>query len=185
MFPSVTTILAPWSDFDRVPADVLAAAAERGRIVHRVCSAHATGLWAPPVPIEYAGYIESFKRWLHSSVERVILAEAAFSHPVYGYSGHPDLIVQMKGDKGFTLVDEKTPVAKSKAWRLQLAGYKELSDVNGYPIERVMSLRLREDGSAPLANEYTGTLVADFATFLSCLQAWKFFKGDSYVNKHN
>ena len=175
--PSVTQVLSPWSDFSKVRPDVLDEAAERGSLVHRACGAIATGLWSPPVPEEYAGYIVSFKGWFFQYVESVVIAEPELVHPVYGYCGHPDLIVRMKGDSVNTLIDLKTPAAKYKTWRIQLAAYWMLTGDN-CSCGRAMSLRLRKDGATPIADEYTGSLVGDFSVFLSCLQAWKFFKGE-------
>ena len=176
--PSVTEVLSPWSDFSKVRPDVLEAAAERGSMVHRACGAIAKGVWAPPVPEEYAGYVQSFSIWLRMAVEDVILVEPELVHPVYGYCGHPDLIVRIKGDEGFTLPDLKTPVATSPTWPPQLAGYKELAEANGYPIQRILSVRLRKSGTMPVIDEYTGSLNSALAVFLSCLTAWKYFKGD-------
>lgn len=178
MFPSVTTVLSPWADFSGIRPAVLQAAAERGTQVHRACAAHATGLWSPPLPSELAGYMRSFTSWFESAVDEVILAEGDFIHPVYGYSGHPDLIVRMKGDSGLTLPDLKTPLSPARTWRPQLAAYTELARVNGYDISRDIAVRLRKSGAPAIVNEYTGTLSGDFAIFLSCLQAWKYFKGE-------
>lgn len=177
MFPSVTTVLAPWSDFSGVSPQILRAASERGRTVHRACTSHAMGLWAPAVTEDCAGYVLSFRTWLSEAVEDVILAESEFSHPVFQYSGHPDLIVRMRGDSALALVDLKTPLSPAKTWRPQLAAYAELARVNGYDIGRVLAVRLRKSGSRALAGDYTGTLAGDFSTFLACLTAWKYFKG--------
>lgn len=176
--PTVTEVLSPWSDFSKIRPDVLELAAERGSMVHRACGAMAKGVWAPQVPLEYAGYVESFRGWLYQYVEDVLLVEPKLVHPVYGYCGHPDLIVRMKGDDVYSLPDLKTPAVTYKTWRPQMAGYKELSESNGYPIGRVFSVRLKKDGKPPIIDEYTGSLAGDFAIFLSCLQAWKYFKGE-------
>lgn len=175
--PSVTTVLAPWADFGGIKPEVLQAAAERGTKVHRSCTAYAMGLWSPHLPEDCAGYLQSFKGWLAAAVQDVILAEGEFTHHLHGYSGHPDLIVRMRGDSGLTMVDIKTPIAQAKSWRLQLAAYVSLAESSGHDIDRVIALRLRKTGASPIVNEYTGTLAGDLSIFLSCLQAWKYFKG--------
>lgn len=177
--PSVTTVLAPYSDFSNVRPDVLEAASERGSMVHRACGAMAKGVWAPRVPDEYAGYVESFSIWLHQAVEDVLLVEPELVHPVHGYCGHPDLIVRIKGDETYSLPDLKTPAVTYKPWRVQLAAYRELSEANGYPIGRVFSVRLKKNGKPPIINEYTSSMTGDFSIFLSCLNVWKFFKGET------
>ena len=41
--PNVTSIIKPLSTLDRVPAEVLARAAERGKAVHKACELHLLG----------------------------------------------------------------------------------------------------------------------------------------------
>lgn len=176
--PSVTKVLSPWSDFSMIPPDVLAMASERGSMVHRACGAMAKGVWAPQVPQEYAGYVESFSIWFRQAVVEALLVEPELVHPVYGYCGHPDLIVRIKGDNAYSLLDLKTPAVAYKSWRVQLAAYRELANANDCPIGRVFSVRLKKDGKLPIVNEFTGSTSGDFSIFLSCLQAWKFFRGE-------
>ena len=75
-YPSVTQVIGRYSDFSRVPPDVLEAAKERGTRVHQVCAAMAQGLWVP----DYcesgdAPYIVSFEQWFEAVVEKVIAVE--------------------------------------------------------------------------------------------------------------
>ncbi len=39
IYPSVTEVLQPWSDFSRIPPAVLEAAASRGTAAHQACEA--------------------------------------------------------------------------------------------------------------------------------------------------
>jgi hypothetical protein len=175
--PSVTQVLSPWSDFSKIPEDVLEYAAWRGTEVHRLCSIYARGL---PIIGEIrpscAGFFLSFQQWVDTCVEKVHLVEAELAHPAYGYIGHPDLIVTIKGDPGPTLVDLKTPVIESPTWKGQLSAYDELAQVNGHEIYRVGVLMLKRDGGTAKFKEYKRD-GRDLAAFLSALTAYRFFGG--------
>ena len=173
--PSVTTILAPHSDFSNVPAEILAAACDRGDAVHQLCALYAQGLWIEEVPDKYAGYFNSFKLWFDQFVEKTILVEEELRDEERGYCGHPDWIGLLKGDSGLTLLDWKTALALSKGWRLQLAGYKMLAEKNGYPITRVASLRPQKDGKIAKFQGYTRTLAYDAGIFMAELSVWRFY----------
>jgi hypothetical protein len=172
--PSVTAILAPWSRFDGVPEAVLAAAADRGTRVHNACKADVSGLWVLPDP-EVAPYLESFRLWLLRRVVRVISAEAEYVDLDLCYKGHPDLVVILKGDTAATIIDLKTPLTKNPLWRPQIAAYKHLVEKAGLEVGRTGSLRLSPRGLPPLLDEYTGSLAADLAGFMSALYAWRYF----------
>lgn len=174
--PSVTTILSPWSDFSRVPDDVLAHAAERGTLVHQACACRLIGLWSFPVPVEIRGYLDSFEQWM-PVVADVVLCEEELADHDYGYMGHPDLICRLQGDDALSVIDFKTPLSKSKSWRPQLAAYRELAVKRGHDVRRVMSVRLKKDGGRPIVNESTGTVAHDFAVFRNALACWKYFNG--------
>jgi hypothetical protein len=174
-FPSVTAILAPWTDYSTIPPNVLQAASERGTAVHKICALKIQGLWHS-VPPELAGYVKSFDDWARV-VSDVILVEPEMEDAALGYCGHPDLLVRIKGDSGLSLVDLKTPAACMPTWRPQLAAYRGLARINGYEISRVFSLRLAKDGGRAKVDEYTGTVGQDMAGFLSALNAYRYFKG--------
>jgi hypothetical protein len=174
--PSVTRILSPWSDFSPVPDDVLAHAAERGTIVHRACACRLTGVWSPPVPAECAGYVLSFEQW-SPIVADVMLCEGELADEEAGYQGHPDLICRLKGDEFLSVIDFKTPLARAKAWRPQLAAYQALAKKSGLDVRRLMSVRLKKNAGRPIVNESTATAAYDMAVFLNALACWKYFNG--------
>lgn len=159
-FPSVTEVLRPYQDFSGVLPEKLDIATRRGSRVHTVCLAIAGGRWAPPLPEEYEGYRQSFQWWLDSCVTRVYEVEPEWEDEVLGFIGHPDLIVHMKGDRKLTVADLKTPVALKRIWRMQLAGYGRLAEVNGYEIERVGTLRLKANGGFPIFDHFKDRAVA-------------------------
>lgn len=179
MMPSVTQIISTvgryWLNFDNVPPDRLAAACARGSDFHRLAALHAQNLWIDEIPENCAGFFRSFVGWYANFVEEVILVEKRLVHPTLHYQGTPDIIVRIKGDIVLTLPDYKTPRVFSKSWRLQLAAYRELARVNGYPVERVASLQPHPDGGRAKFQGYTKSLASDFAVFLSGLNWWRFF----------
>lgn len=176
MLPSVTQILGPFTDFSRIPPDVLAHAAERGTIVHEACAAISSGLWVPALPEECNGYVESFRRWFRL-VAKVHLVEEELIHPTYNYIGHLDLCVTMQGDTVPRIVDLKTPLSESPTWSAQIAAYSELVRVaGGIVTRRNGSLRLDPKGGLPKFTEYRESS-RDLSAFLNALGAWNYFKG--------
>jgi hypothetical protein len=149
-------------------------AATRGTDVHDVIALHLQGLFYEVNP-EFEGYHQSLVNWANNHVVKVVFVEKELAAPQYGFQGHPDALLLLRGDVGLTLMDWKTPKPLSKSWRLQLAGYKLLCEANGYKVSRVASLRLAADGSEAKFQGYTKTMAADKNVFLSCLNVWNFY----------
>jgi len=175
--PSVTQVLSPWSKYDAIPPEVLQAAQERGIRVHGACFAICLGLWSPPIPEEWQGYVKSFRWWLENAVAEIILVEPELrsAPPNPQFEGHPDLVVRMVGESYLSLADLKTPVNHFKSWAVQCAAYKKLCLDNGYEVRRIFSLRIAKDGSPPKANDYTGSYEFDLGIFLNALACWRYF----------
>lgn len=178
-YPSVTQVLGPFSGMEAVRPDILEAACQRGTAVHTPCLARAAGLFCLEVEPKLKGYVDSFGLWFDSFVEKVIAVEPHLVDEILGYTGTPDLILKLKSESLLVICDLKTSKAAGKTWCGQLAGYKNLAIKNGYVnmkrIGRVFSLRLRADGSMPLADEYIYS-DRDFAAFMSALNAYRYFK---------
>ncbi len=176
---SVTEVLSPWQDYSRIKPDVLEEAKLRGSLAHGLFAAHALCLWIPAIPDNCVGYFDSFKRWFDATVERVVAVEKKMAHPVYYYTGQLDLLCQIKGDSGLTLLDHKTPIGLYLSWRVQTSAYRELALLEYPNIKRTGSLRLSREGKRAKFDEHTGTIHLDFAIFLACLTAFKFFHGQN------
>lgn len=177
MTPSVTRIIAPWVKFDHVPQDRLRAAAERGTRIHAACRSIAEGIGFFPMSEDdraIAGYVQSFRRWLQIVVKEVIFTEGELRDDRFGFVGHPDLFVLARNGEAL-LVDLKSPVTKSKTWRLQLSAYAHLCRQAGYFPDRIGSLRLHPEGKPPRMDWYEESALQDFNVFLSCLNAYRFF----------
>lgn len=180
LLPSVTEVIAPWVDFSGIPAAVLNHASERGTEVHRVClDLYAQGLPVVGIDAEARGYFESFRLWFDKRVEEVLLTEVRLFDDAHGYSGQMDLLIKIKQAYGgeVWMVDLKTPLAQSKSWRVQLAAYRALLiSQKGITPDHCGSLRLDPNGGAARVDWYEGSADGDFNVFLSCLNAYRFFK---------
>jgi hypothetical protein len=173
LLPSVTQTISPFVDFSKIPPAMLEHAAIRGTRVHNICFAHTKGLWAPIEP-DIIGYVDSFRRWFDHVVREVYFIEERLVDDVFGFHGEPDMLVLSKHWE-VMLVDVKTPLAKSKSWRLQMAGYKRLVEISSYPNpQKVGSLRLSPDGKTPHMDFYDDS-AQDLNLFLQALQLHKFF----------
>lgn len=172
---SVTQVLAPYADFSGIPVAVLEHAAARGTRVHAACAAYAQGLFVVPLEADAKPYFQSFRRWFDYTIDEVVAVEKELIHP-FGFVGHPDLIVKIRGDKHPSVVDLKTPAAVNKLWRAQLAAYVNCANKNGIPAKRGMSLRLKKDGSFPIVNEYNPA-AEDWAAFLNAFYSHQYFMG--------
>ena len=173
---SVTQALSPFSDFSRVPPAVLEAACERGATLHRAFALHASGLWLPGLAAEYQGYFDSFVNWYDLAIEETLAIEDELVCEKYGFCGHPDFIGVIRGDKAPSLIDWKTGQAKLKSHRLQIAAYHHLAKEK-YMVKRVLLVHPKADGGKASVVGHTGTLAHDFAVFLNCLSAYKYFNG--------
>lgn len=175
LFPSVTEVLSPWSDFSMIQQSVLQMAAERGTAVHNACFAYAGGVPVVGVRPDVEPYLTSFRRWFDKVVDDVMLCEQRITDDKFGFHGEPDLLVRSKHQE-IILTDIKTPVTKMKTWRVQLAAYNNLCEkYTGINIHRVGSLRLSPDGKTPKM-DYYDYQSQDFNIFLSCLNTYKYFK---------
>ena len=178
--PSVTQVLSVFQDFSQIPEDRLAAAAERGSTVHRICACIAEGLpYYGEIPPDCAGYVASFQQWMEYVDEVYAVEERLFDRDL-GYHGQPDLVVRMRGDSAPCVPDLKTPVTVQRVWCGQMAGYKALVNKNldalglPRPAERVFSLRLDPKGGRAKPKEYTDD-TRDLAAFMSALTAYRYF----------
>ena len=172
---SVTQALSPFSDFSGINPEVLQRAAERGSRVHRACAAYASGFPALGLHDEDHGYFHSFVGWFDRYVNKVLMVEKRLASPL-GYTGMLDLACRLI-DGRIVVVDYKTPALESPTWKAQIAAYCELAKLVYSNIEfEGMALVLNKEGKPAKGIVYQYQ-ADDFAAFLSCLNAYRFFKG--------
>lgn len=176
IYPSVTEVISPWVDWSKVPPALLLKAGERGTTVHDICLMRiAQGVFPAGIPEGCEGYVESFQRWFDLMVDEVIFTEERLADVALGFHGQPDWVVKSRHE-GIIHPDLKTPVTSQKAWRLQIAAYDHLIEINkGFIPDRSGSLQLRPDGGIAKMNYYEGSRLQDFNVFLSVLNVYRFF----------
>ena len=170
----VTEVLKQFQDFSMIPPGRLEAAAERGPLVHEICERHLKGEAVTFVPPAARPYFEKFAKWRQSVIGEGAAAELRLYDDKLKLTGQIDLIARIRGDKGLSVIDIKTAKANSPLWRPQLAAYKHLAVLNGYPVERVMCLRF--GAAKPIIDESTSTAAYDLAGFLHALHATTYFQ---------
>jgi len=180
--PSVTEVLGVFTDFSMINPSVLAHACERGTKVHTAIAAHLQGLWIPSLDDEVQPYFDSFRKWADIMLDEVILVENEGICDCYGYMGHYDSALILKGDDPYALsvLDWKTPVTAQRAWSCQNSAYCHLvekhADLSGYHIHRTGSVMLSPEGKTAKIHDNTHERATCFNIFLSALTAYKFFK---------
>ena len=144
--PSVTQIISPLSEriYGKIPADVLSAAANRGRTIHQAIEFYkATGF--EDVPDAFSGYFKAFREFDDAYKPRVVATEQPFFCRTYGYAGTVDMICIINGR--CVLVDFKTTAdLHEEIAGLQVEAYKRgVKDV--CKIDDLMILQLKKDGT--------------------------------------
>jgi len=169
--PSVTQILKPFINTDYFTEEH----SERGTLVHSACNAHINGAYVPPLHPDHQPYFDSFRRWADVSIDTVMLSEERLTDEVLGFTGKPDAVIVMKGDRGFTLADWKTSQAAYKWHATQTAAYSHLcvQFKEIVVVHRRITVRLKNDGSGCIVDEYHGT--QDWNVFKSALNCYKYF----------
>lgn len=169
---SVTQALSPYfKHLERIRPDILENAAARGTEVHSKCALIAQNLYPCYEVSGIEGYVISFRLWFDSQVTEVLAVERRFEHEPFGFYGHPDMIVKLRGDKT-ALIDLKTPASLSKLWRSQISAYAFLVREQYPDVKIIGSLRLHPEGKAPKMDWYE-TEHKDFTIFLSALNAYR------------
>jgi hypothetical protein len=178
MIPSVTQVLAPFADFSMIRPEILEAAATRGTVLHGAYASYCLGLWIPKLAEDYQTRFDSWRRWFDQAVVETVAVEPQLICHQHNFSGRPDWIGRIKGDKCLALADWKHPVLSSPGWRCQVAAYHHLAKEE-YGAERVLVVQPHPKGGKAKVVEHTGTLAQDFATFLNGLTIYNFMKGGS------
>lgn len=174
-YPSVTQVLGLYNDFSMIRPEVLEHAAKRGTAVHKRCNAYALNLVCLQTDSETQPYFDSFRNWFNWYVESVLMTEQRLTCDKYCFTGKPDMVAMLKGDKHSTLIDFKTPVTPGKTWPAQLAAYQYLAK-KSYDPKRTGALMLSPKGQIARFIEYSDT-ATHLNAFLSALNAYRFFLG--------
>ncbi len=143
----MTSTLYPFSGLEKIDADVVARAAERGTKVHKICEGIIAGLGEHGVDEETWGYVESFKKWWGDGHE-VIAMEKRFWCDELEITGQVDLIIRTSDDR-IIIVDLKTSSRPSKTWPAQMSAYAYLANKENYNVTETYCLHLNKHGKHP------------------------------------
>lgn len=164
----VTNVLYPFSGLDKLDADIVAHAAERGTKVHKICEGIMQGLGELGVDEETSGYVESFKKWW-SQGHDIVMMEQRFWDDELQLTGQVDLILRIP--EGLAIVDLKTSSRPSKTWEAQGSAYAYLAKKAGHDIQKIYFLHLNKYGKEAKIHEYP----VDDSFFLAILRVWQHF----------
>jgi len=166
-YPRVTEIISPFLEFP-VSNNTLELACERGKLIHKYCVAELQDLFVPEYG-ELEGYVQSFRSLLPV---KLIKAEFEVKHEQFGYIGHPDMVVEWKGEKW--LWDLKTSEVANKAWIMQLSAYYYALP-NELKPDKIAAVRLRKDGKPAIVDTiFIDELHKAFQAFLNFLNGWRY-----------
>lgn len=153
ILPSVTTILKVLGDYAGVPADVLAAAAERGRAVHKITELHDLGM------LDYSElgddlypYLDAYASFLAVKKPEIVSVEKRTYHPLLKYAGTLDREYVLDGK--LTLVDIKSTYSMLPMTGPQTWAYAEAENAHrpkkADQIKARAGLQLKRDGTFEL-----------------------------------
>jgi len=180
LFPAdyarVTSILKPFTNLSHIDATVLSTAADRGTRVHKLCESHALNLFVADVDDDCKNYFNVFRDWFDDIVDQVLHVEIPLGSKKYKFCTYGvDLIAVLKGDRGATIIDYKTPMSQSLTWRLQTAAYDILvEECLGIQVERRMCVMLPKYDSKIKICEYDNH-ENDRRLFLNALELYRYF----------
>jgi len=154
-YPRVSEIIGKQTEKEMraIPVDALVNAALRGTKVHGYCTSYLKDLWIPEIEDEYVPYVNAFKRWADENIEETLFTNERLYDDERRFTGEYDCIVILKDSKRTAMLDIKTSANVSKSWPIQLAAYKHLCELNGYPIETVLNIHLKKTKAAIFDSE--------------------------------
>lgn len=161
---SVTTVLQPFSGVDKIPAYILAKAAERGDAVHKMIQGDLEGVGYFCLP-EYQGYMKSYEK-VKNRIQSIKHIEKRYYEDDMKVKGKIDLICLFDGKP--TVLDWKTSAKESPTWQHQLSAYRHISF---NLTSEIVAIRLDRLGGEPEVINYE----YDLSVFQQCLHLYKIF----------
>lgn len=177
LVPNVTRIIAPLTDYSRIPPDVLERARRQGTEIHKMVELSCKGTldvddimtrealaWLRP-------YLQAWRKFVLETGFELWESEQKVFHGGFHYAGTLDLVGLMKKTKlrDPALLDVKRSFYAGRAIGVQTAGYEEARNREVDKVLRTRhryGLQLRHDGNYRLQPfEDRG----DASVFLACL----------------
>lgn len=178
--PNVTSILAPLSEYAKVPRNVLKQAAARGNYVHDMCEQY---LWElldeSSINEGYKGYLNAFKKFLEETGFEAEYVEQKVFHTQLRYAGTLDLggvlpPIGRRKNPHRALIDIKTTFRLLASVGPQTAAYNEAwksEQPKELHFDERYGLQLKADGTYTL-KPYKSPF--DMNTFRACLVVHNF-----------
>lgn len=122
--PNVTSVIAPLSDYSRVPAHIMAHAQQRGTAVHKACELYLLNdLDETSLDETVAPYFYQFVKFMRESGFSCEHSELRVFHSRLRYAGTLDLAGDL--NRCHSLIDLKTPIVMNPATGPQTAAYED------------------------------------------------------------
>lgn len=172
--PSVTSILAPLTDYSRMPRAVMDRARQEGEHIHKMIELYlANNLDEKTLPDWLRPRLVAFRKFQVQTGFRCEASERAVYHVAHQYAGRLDLVGELGGQ--LAVIDIKRSLFAGAVIGLQLAAYQEAENdgrkrASQEKTKLRYALQLRDDATYRLEpyTEHT-----DFAVFLAFLTAHK------------
>jgi hypothetical protein len=175
--PNVTRIIAPLTDYSRIPPDVLQRAQEEGRATHKMVELDCKNdLDVETLPAWMRGHYTAWCRFKEESGFECWASEYREYHEGLGYAGTADLFgltPKLPKIKGAINIDVKRSLYAGPAIGLQTAGYTEQwnrKQPKDLHVKHRAALVLKPDGTYRLQSYEDRE---DWLAFLACLQQLK------------
>lgn len=163
--PGVTSVLKPLTDYSTVPPDVLQAAADFGKAVHRACELDdLMELDEDTMDPALRPYLSAWRKFCADHRVSWLEIERPVHHQSLRYAGTPDRIGDVQGL--LSVVDIKTTAELHPSVGPQLAAYANAWSPGAASTMQRIAVQLNGDGTY-VAKPYTDP--ADWPLFCSLL----------------
>lgn len=175
IYTRVTSPLQAYNGLKDIPQNILDYAADRGTRVHHYCDLYANDMLFGDIDQDCLSYVQAFVNWFDSNVIKVISTEQRMFCEDLMLQGQSDLIAQVKGHSGLTLIDIKTSCKPSKTWSLQTAAYQALCRSNGIQIDDRLVVQVKKDSSSQVYPFLKKDYLKDMTIYAGILEAYRYF----------
>jgi len=171
----VTSVLAIYSNYDKVPENILNYTTERGTRIHKYCELYALNMLFETVDLDCVEYVQAFIDFFDENVEKVIHAEKRFFCDESLFQGQVDLICYLKNYQGASLIDIKSSLKYSKTWNLQTAAYKHLAVTNNFEVDNRLVLQVKKDSKFQIYEFQEENYKDEIDLYMQILKAHRYF----------
>lgn len=157
-FTRISAIAGAFASYGTIPPAVLQHAANRGGAAHKLilhmmaCLPIGADDWMYKDQ-SLRGYIAGWERFYLPYLDaEVLMQEERLDDAGLMITGEPDLLIKHHGKT--ILMDWKCTVRTAKHWQIQAEGYNYLLSTHGKRIDKILFVRLDNNGKDPEVIEY-------------------------------